>query len=164
MARCADMHCPDNSPVRLAPFKTADAAIKLVENRYRDVESQNPALGRNLSAADPDEMRAWYDKGQVHAIAAQDRTVGCLAVAPGAIEWIEGYEIKEEVITTTHTGNGYADAAQAVWAADCPAPDRLVIGTIDGRNIASRRTAERAGRKPVLAYVFLKLPVEPGRQ
>ncbi|WP_424830557.1 hypothetical protein [Ruegeria sp.] len=152
------MHCPGNSPVRLAPFEI------LVENRYRDIETQNPALGRNLSAADPDEMRAWYDNGQVHAIAAQDRTVGCLAVAPGAIEWIEGYEIKEEVITTTHTGNGYADAAQAVWAADCPAPDRLVIGTIDGRNIASRRTAEPAGRKPVLAYVFLKLPVEQGRQ
>ncbi|ATG46150.1 hypothetical protein CEW89_00315 [Celeribacter ethanolicus] len=38
---------------------------------------------------------------------------------------------------------------------DC---DRLMIGTIDGQNIASRKTAVRSGRRTVLDYVFQGLP------
>ncbi|TDL74835.1 hypothetical protein E2L08_15940 [Palleronia sediminis] len=36
-------------------------------------------------------------------------------------------------------------------------PERLLIGTIDGLNPASRRSAERAGRKAVLDYLFVPL-------
>ena len=66
--------------------------------------------------------------------------------------------MKEEVISTGHTGHGYAASAQAAWAAHvADDPERLLIGTIDRHNHASRRTAERAGRPAVLEDVFVRL-------
>jgi hypothetical protein len=55
-------------------------------------------------------------------------------------------------------GRGYAAAAQTAWAKPlADSPNRLLIGTIDGLNTASRRTAERAGRPRVLDAVFVSL-------
>lgn len=66
--------------------------------------------------------------------------------------------MKEEVIATDHIGHGYAASAQAAWAAQfTDDPSRLLIGTIDRHNHASRRTAEHAGRPAVLEYAFVQL-------
>jgi hypothetical protein len=62
------------------------------------------------------------------------------------------------VIDVGHEGHGYAAAAQRAWAKAVAAePDRLLIGTIDRLNGASRTTAERAGRPQVMEAVFLPL-------
>ncbi len=147
--------------VVLAPFETANAAIELVEQRYLDVAEHDPELARNISAADPQDMRIWHDAGLVRAITACDRTVGLLAIAPSAVEWIDGDEVTEEVITTPHIGNGYAAEAQKVWAANANDQNRLLVGTIDRLNPASRRTAEAVGRKAILNYTFISTSVEP---
>lgn len=58
----------------------------------------------------------------------------------------------------TTDGNGYAASAQTAWAVGV-ATDRarMLIGTIDRHNPASRNTAERAGRPRVLDDVFVSL-------
>lgn len=141
----------------LAAFGRVEEAIALIAGRYADVAARDPDLARNVAAADPDDVRDWHAAGRLHAIQAGGATVGLLAVAPGAVEWIEGDEVHEEAVATAHAGRGYAAAAQAAWAAAAPDPGRLLVGTIDWLNHASRRTAERAGRAAVLVYAFVPL-------
>jgi hypothetical protein len=108
--------------------------------------------------ATADELREWHAAGQLRAIRATGTTVGVLAVAPGAITWLPGDEIQEEAIDAGHTGHGYATAAQRGWPKSVTVdPDRLLIGTIDRHNGASRTAAERAGRREVMEAVFLPL-------
>ncbi|MGI9505702.1 MAG: hypothetical protein ACR2RE_21910 [Geminicoccaceae bacterium] len=179
-ARHRDMVLPDGK-VRLASFGNVEDAIAVVRRRYERVAASHPELARNISAADPDDLRAWHSAGQLRAIVAvgssagtskprgtpaatiaaakaMDATVGLLAIAPGRVAWIEGDEVDEEGVEVEHNGHGYAASAQTEWAARIAADrDRFMIGTIDGLNPASRRTAERAGRPAVLAEVFIAL-------
>ena len=179
-ARHRDMALPDGK-VRLAPFRDVEDAVAMVRRRYERVAASDPELAKNISAADPDDLRAWHWAGQLRAIVAagggartsepretdavtetatkaKDANVGLLAIAPGRIAWIEGDEVNEEGIEVEHNGHGYAASTQAEWAARVAFDrDRFMIGTIDGLNAASRRTAERADRPAVLMEVFVAL-------
>ena len=84
--------------------------------------------------------------------------VGALAVCPDRIEWLAGDVVYEEVVDRRFGGCGYAASAQmALSDIETIDQDRLLIGTIDQLNQASRRTAVNAGRRPVLDYSFLPL-------
>ena len=64
-----------------------------------------------------------------------------------------------EDVDVEQAGHGYAMSAQRQWASSrADDGDRLLVGTIDGHNHASRATARRAGRPSVLDDVFLLLP------
>ena len=161
LARYGDMAPPDGR-VTLASFGDVEDAVAMVARRYEELGGDDPALARNISAADPDDLRAWHRDGRlvaIHALVDGHRTVvGLFAAAPGSVEWIAGDEVNEEVIAKRYNGRGFAASAQAAWAArDGVDADRLLVGTIDRLNVASRRTAERAGRPPVLDYVFVSL-------
>ena len=156
VARCRDMLQPDGR-VSLAPFDDAGEAIAIVARRYKRMAADEPELARNVSPEAPEDLRGWHDAGLLSAIRARDVTVGLLAVAPGRIGWIAGDEIQEEVVDAEHRGHGYAVLAQAAWARRASDSDRLLIGTIDRLNVASRKTAERAGRRRVLDDVFVSL-------
>lgn len=160
-ARCADMRAPDTR-VTLTPFPDPEEAVALVAQRYAALSADDPELARNLRAADPDDLRAWHAAGTLHAITVCGAVVGVLAIAPGQVQWIDGYEITEEVILTTHGGYGYAASAQSHWAHRLAGdPHALLVGTIDRLNAASRATALHAGRGAVLEVMFLRLP-NPG--
>jgi hypothetical protein len=155
--RYRDMPEPDGR-VSLEPFDDVADAIAMVARRYEALAVDDPGLARNVSPADADDLRLWHDADQLRAIQADGQTVGLLAIAPGAITWIPGDEIDEEVIDARHRGHGYAAAAQRAWAKSvADDPDRYLIGTIDRLNPASRLTAERAGRPSILEAVFLAL-------
>lgn len=157
-ARCADMRAPDTR-VSLTPFSDPEDAIELVCRRYEKLSVDHPELARHLYAADPADLRNWHAAGYLHAITVSGTSAGVLAVAPGQVRWIDGYEITEEVISTTRGGYGYAASAQAYWAHHVSAdPQALLVGTIDRLNAASRATARRAGRDALLESVFLRLP------
>jgi hypothetical protein len=157
VARYGDMPPPDGR-VSLAPFDDVEDAVATVCRRYERLSADDSALAHNVSPADPDDLRRWHSAGLLHAIRRRDRAIGLLAVAPGRIGWIEADEINEEVIDAEHAGRGHAASAQTAWARR-PGNDaeRLLVGTIDRLNAASRRTAERAGRPHVLDDVFLSL-------
>jgi hypothetical protein len=157
LARHADMRAPSSSVI-LTNFADVDAAIEMVRRRYERLTADEPKLSRNLSPAHADDLRRWHHGGELKAIMVDDESVGLLAVAPGRIRWLDGDEINEEVIDFEHSGRGYAALAQAAWARYAAAnPRRLLIGAIDGLNVASRRTAVRAGRRRLLDLVFVSL-------
>ncbi len=160
-ARLRDMSAPDNR-VTLARFMNLEDAVALVTARYADLARSDPALARNIGAADQDDLQRWQDAGQLWAIRpAPDGTkasVGLFAASPGAVEWIEGDEVNEEIVLSQYSGHGLATSAQCTWAARADADqDRLLVGTIDGLNIASRRSAQKAGRAAVLDYVVFPI-------
>lgn len=162
-ARHRDMAAPDGR-VRLEPFVDAEDAIAMVRDRYAHVAAHDADLARNISPADPDSLRALHGAGQLRAIVAGTpqnapaTPIGLLAIAPGRVAWIEEDEVHEEVVEAAHGGRGYAASAQTAWAVTmAPSRDRVMVGTIDRLNPASRRSAERAGRPAVLEEKFVGL-------
>jgi hypothetical protein len=149
---------PADGRVTLNPFDDPEHAIALVDARYATLAATDPTLANNLSIAAPEDLRHWHLSDRLRAIRRHDTTIGVLAIVPGAIGWITGEEINEEVISAPHTGQGYAASAQTAWAR-CMATDadQLLIGTIDRHNHASRATAQRAGRPRVLDDIFIAL-------
>lgn len=156
-ARYRDMPAPDGR-ITLEPFDRVEDAVAMVERRYVQLAADVPELRRNLAQAAAEELGQWHATSELRAIRAGDETVGLLAVAPGTIGWLPGDEINEEVVDVGHLGHGYAAAAQRTWAkVVADDPGRLLIGTIDRLNGASRITAERAGRPAILEAVFVSL-------
>lgn len=160
-ARFRDMSPPDNR-VSLARFESVEEAVSMVAARYAELARSDPTLARNISAADEDDLQAWHDDGHLQAIRAylkgRTATVGLFAAAAGVVEWIEGDEVKEEVVSAEYSGHGFATSAQVAWAARPEAdPDLLLVGTIERLNIASRRSAENAGRAALLDYVLVPI-------
>ena len=158
-ARQRDMTVPDGR-VRLKPVADAEEAIEMARDRHALVAARTPDLARNITPARSDDLCAWHEANELHAIVAEGVTVGLLAIAPGSVAWIGGNRVNEEVVAAAHSGQRYAASAQAAWAA-APAPDRdgdqVLVGTIDRLNLASRRSAELAGRPAVLEEVFVAL-------
>lgn len=155
LARCHDM-APADGRVTLGRFDTAEHALRLVADRYAHLATTDPELSNNLSPAQPDDLRDWHEHQQMWAIRSGKDTVGMFAVAPGAIGWISGQEIHEEVISVAHAGRYLAASTQCSWAHGWAADsDDLLIGTIDRHNHASRATALRAGRPRILDDIFI---------
>jgi len=156
-ARCRDM-APHDGRVTLQRFDTAEEALDVVTDRYTRLAATDPALFNNITPAAPEDLRYWHARQQLWAITRDAETIGVFAVAPGAIGWITGQEINEEVIGEAHKGQRYATSTQCAWA-HCRAPDTndLLVGTIDRHNHASRASALRAGRPRVLDNVFITL-------
>lgn len=157
LARYRDM-APVDGRVVLERFEDPEDAIAVALARYAAVAATDPTLANNLSSATPEDLRYWHRHGQLRAVRRHDTTIGVLAIAPGAIGWITGEEINEEVISDAHAGHHYAASAQSAWAHGVATnTDQLLVGTIDRHNHASRATAQRAGRPRVLDDVFIAL-------
>ena len=154
--RCREMADPDGR-VELDRFDDVEEALELIDARYADLAAQQPELAANLSRPDRDDIRGWHAGGDLWAIHAAGATVGLLAIARDAVDWLDGYEVQDEVTAKEYSGRGYATSAQALWGRRTSehAPEGLVIGTIDRHNHASRATAVRAGRPRVLDDVFV---------
>ena len=114
-AHYAEMTPPDGS-VALIPFAHVEDAIAMVTARYEALSQDQPALARNISAADPHDLRRWHEQDEIRAISIEvdgtSETVGLLAAAPGAVEWIEGDEVYEEVVATPYRARSFAASAQ----------------------------------------------------
>jgi hypothetical protein len=155
VGRYRDM-APADGRVALDRFDTAEEAIELVAARYHRLADDDSTLFANISQADPDDLHDWHERDQLRAITLQGSVIGALAIAPGAIDWIVGDEINEEVISVPYAGHGYAASAQCAWAHHLAADHGcLLVGTIDRHNHTSRTTAVRAGRPRVLDDVFI---------
>lgn len=160
-SRYKDM-APSDSRVSLRPFTSVEEIIKMVTVRYNHIFNTNPALANHISAARPEDLRVWHSNDQIRAIHPSIhrslKAVGLLAIAPGAIEWIEGDEVNEEVVLPAYNGHSLAASAQCAWAErEDIDPDRLLVGTIDNLNASSKRSAIKAGRNIILKYVFFPL-------
>ena len=136
-----------------------DEAVALVGARFEALGRDDPALARDVTPADEPTLAECAAAGSLFALRAGGTTVGLIATLPGAIDWIEGEVVVEEVVSVAHAGRGHAAAAQRALAARYAREGRArrLIGTIDGANVASRRSAERAGRPATSRYLLVPL-------
>ncbi|MCF6444476.1 hypothetical protein [Nereida sp. MMG025] len=83
----------------LRRFKDVDAAIKMVRDRYADLDHDMPALVQDIRAASDDQLREWRKDKTLMSIMnpndppyrTTDKTiVGLIAVSRGTIAWLEG--------------------------------------------------------------------------
>jgi len=153
-----DQMAPHDGRVRLVALPDGDAAIRIVADRYAELAVLQPELANNVSPQDRDDLEQFQRSNQLQGIEVDGIVVGVIAIAPGEIRWITGDGIQEEVISTPYLGHSYASSAQTAWSSRAANPEKLLMGTIDRHNHASRRTALRAGRPAVLEEVFVKLP------
>lgn len=106
-SRYADMP-PSEKRVALVPFADPERAVAMVAERSHHLARTEPELSRNITAADPDDLRAWHGARTLHGIEAGGDIVGLIAAAPGTIERIEGDEVNGEIVAVEHAGHGYA--------------------------------------------------------
>ncbi len=140
-------------------FDDPGEAVALVKARYEALGRDNPVLSRDITPVNAATLAECHAAGSLFAMRADGGTVGLIATLPGNIDWIEGDVIMEEVVTVEYSGRGCAAAAQRALAARYLQEDkaRRLIGTIDGRNVASRKSALSAGRPIVSRYLFVPL-------
>ena len=155
---------PDDGAVALAPFDDPADAVALVDARFAALQRDEPALARDVTPADADTLDECHRAGSLFRIVADGATVGLIATLPGRIDWLEGEVVMEEVVSVGHAGRGYAAAAQRAlgvrYASASDPGRRHLIGTIDGANVASSRSAERAGRPIMSRYAFVPLATD----
>jgi hypothetical protein len=139
-ARCVDMVNPDGR-VELSRFKTVDEAMVLAPE-WGDCEIEH-----------------WQESGHLWAIRSGGKVVGALAISPSAGAGAPCYAVEEKFVVPEHRGNGYSAAAQAVWAKTMASsePTAVLLGSIDPDNLASVRSAIRAGRRAVIDTVLVGL-------
>ena len=149
--------------VHLTPFEDVRVAVRTMRQRYADVAATDAALAANVGATAQDDLAALHHAGRLLAILNDGRVVGLIATEAGAVAWVAGDVVVEQVIGTAHAGRGLAAAAQQTLARAMSAhplsarADTLLLGTIDRHNIASRKAALRAGRPAILRYAFIPL-------
>ena len=150
---------PDDGAVALAPFDDIADAVALVDARFAALRRDEPALARDVTPADADTLDECRRAGSLFRIVADGAAVGLIATLADRIDWLTGEVVMEEVVSIERAGHGYAAAAQrALGARHASDPDRRrLIGTIDGANVASARSAERAGRPVASRYAFVPL-------
>ena len=160
-ARYGELRLPDGR-IKLRSFASPEDAVEMVEQRFLALRADQPELAARVFAASPDHLRAWHADNTLRAIEAEVDgvrvNVGLLAIRPDRLEWLEGDVVQEEIVLGAYAGHGFAASAQMAWGEHFSLdPSRLLLGTIDGLNVASSRTAHRVGRRAVLEYCFLPL-------
>lgn len=158
VATAAQMRAPLGD-LALAPIEDLAEAERFLAARYAAVAAADPALRAELSPADAAELETCRKTGVARWMIAEDRRVGLLALAPGAIAFLEGLVVWEIAVAAEAAGRGHAAEAQRLLGAALAtaSPQRGLLGTIHRLNAASRRSAERAGRPARFAYAFQML-------
>jgi len=157
-ARVGDM-AGDPGPVSLRSTEDIDAALTLVEEKFASFRADDPGLAAAVYPANRELLSDSLATGTLHEILVDGEVAGLIATEAGNLEFIESFIVTEEVVLDRFNGRGVAAAAQAALARELAMrdPAATLSGTIDGRNHASRKSAERAGRPVVFEYFFVDL-------
>lgn len=149
----------DAGAAKLRETTDFEAAAKLVSDKYSALERLQPDLSAELFPATREQLKKCAKTGTLHLIEADGATAGLICTLPGALEFIDGYIVEEEVVLDGFNGRGLASAAQRALAGLLAArsPEAVLAGTIHRINHASRRSATTAGRPVLLEYVFVDL-------
>lgn len=145
----------------LATLAQASEASRALDAMYEAHFQGDPDSRRWLAPADLTELQRCIELGYVLLIPGEQREIaGLLAAEETCSLGIPGFWMIEEIIHPSERQKGLASRGQRAltdWIAT-DHPGALVCGTIDARNQASRRTAARAGRHEVMAYLWLGEP------
>ena len=145
--------------VRPASERQADELAAWVADRYRALHRARPELTGQVSPADAGDLAECARAEALFEVAVEGELAGLFAARRGTCLGHHGAEVVEEVLDPPWWGQGLGPALQRACL------DRLppglgpwVWGTIAAPNLASLRTAQRAGRRVAGAWWFVPCP------
>lgn len=125
---------------------------------YQQTLRVMPELNTHLFPADEDALHGWLSGGALYLLIKGSTRVGLIVCESTPVAFLKGMRIAEEVILPRYRGRGLAAQGQRLlrrYLAQCQPDACLMTGTILPANLASIKTAERAGRTCILKYQFL---------
>jgi hypothetical protein len=137
----------------LAPVEV-DEAKALMDEAYARFAERQPELAPRVPPATREQLEQCDTDGLLRTWHIDDECAGVLGVVPQTFLGLEATLVMEEFATPSWAGRGTASCAQRALARELD-DGALVVGTIDDRNRASLKTAERAGREVVASWWFL---------
>lgn len=145
--------------VTLTPFESVQAAADVVQKRFGALADDDPRLAAVLHVLDQSGIETLWNDRKLHALRYKGECAGLFAVTTRMAQWVFGDMVIEKIVLSDYAGRGLSIAAQRELAM-MRAEDgtRLLVGTIHNLNIASQKSAQRAGRKVVAKYAFVPLP------
>ncbi len=149
----------DHELVELRPTDEFKEVHALIVERYERVKSSDPELGNNLFPTSATLLQNCHKYGTLDYIFYRGERAGVLGTTPKEVAFIYGQEISDVVVFPSFKGKGIAAKAQGIVARKIQQidPNRLLISVIDGKNIASQKTAERVGQERAFEYVFVDI-------
>jgi hypothetical protein len=127
---------------------------------YRDAyaEFRTHASFDNVPAPEsPASLADCERNGALYCLREAGRFAGLMAARPRLLRGIRGWEIVEEILGAEHRGRRLAAVMQKFFVSKFdPALGTLVMGEIADGNLPSLRTAQRAGRRDVAGWVFIR--------
>lgn len=157
VARCADM-AAHGGPERVQLVDAdPDEAAEFVRAQYEALRARDPELGSRVFASERDELARCANDGRLAWWMIDGERAGVIAAVRTREFGIDGYLMIEEVVAPAYAGRGSAAVAQRALAAEFERlePGSVLMGTIDASNTASRRTAQRAGRREIASWWFI---------
>jgi hypothetical protein len=126
--------------------------------RYAYAEFRSVASFDNVPAPEsPASLEDCERNGVLYCLREAGRFAGLMAARPRLLRGIRGWEIVEEIVGADHRGRRFASAMQRFFVSKFdPALGTLVMGEIADGNLPSLRTAQRAGRRDVGGWVFIR--------
>lgn len=160
--RVAEM-CPSSSLVTETPEVSLrdvvelDAALAFIDDMYAQTFQATPSLEGTIFPATREDLDESSASGLLTWIIYEETIVGLISTYMHDAPMLRGPCMLEEIIAPAWRGRGFAAQAQRLLAArlHTPAPHEILWGTIDASNVASLRTAQRAGRHAIAAWSWL---------
>lgn len=140
-----------------------ESALCFVSRMYQHHLGANPALVGRVQEATLEQLQECAERGVLAWWCLDDEIAGLIAARPDSGFGIDGWIVIEEVADPRFIGRGGAAAAQCALARriSCHDENAVLFGTIDFVNIASRKSASKAGRKEIAGWWFVQ-PAESG--
>ncbi len=161
-ARISDMHARPvpAQTARLTLVKPSDMSFY---TRYADLYQQRvaaqPMLSEYARLESQEDMASYLEEGTLFEVYIDGAWAGIVAVSRHEEEGLRGFLMIEILLTPDVSGQGFGVALQHQLVNQLAAnEDDVLFGTIDARNIAAIKTAQRSGRHDIGG--FLWLPVE----
>jgi len=129
-----------------------------IYDAYDDAYFKLPYLKQRVLPADEEEIHQAIKAAKLFIIYSGTSRVGIIICDQGQRGFISGYWITEEIVLPEFKGKRLASGAQRLLYSVLPKhySYNALWGTIVSGNTPSIRSAELAGRKCVMEYVFLK--------
>ncbi|WP_252178270.1 GNAT family N-acetyltransferase [Endozoicomonas sp. 4G] len=134
-----------------------DWCMSTINAAYQATHKQQPQLSELIFPAEEEDIRAAIADGHAFIIHYDSKPAGFISCDYRRRSFLTGHWITEEVVLPEYRGKQLAAAAQSELIRLLGSEsESTLLGTINNVNIPSIRTAERAGRRAILEYVFLE--------
>ncbi len=135
-----------------------EEAATFVASAYTAFKQRNPGLADLVFPSGTEELDACRSSGRLCWWLAEGERVGLIAVERSTWMGMDGWLMIEEVADPSSSVRSTAALAQKRLASELmpELPGGTLFGTIDAANAASRRAAERAGRREIASWWFIE--------